>query len=66
MKNDQIKDDDVSFEVGKKEDGTLWTATVTCSAGLSELEFAAALKSLADDIFKGKVNFDDAPDSDSH
>ena len=62
MENEQ--DDDVSFEVGKKEDNTLWTATVTCKAGLSEMEFAAALKSLADDIFEGKVNYDDAPDAD--
>ncbi len=58
--------EDVCFEVGKKEDGTLWTATVTCGAGLTEMEFAASLKSLADDIFTGKVNFDDAPDSDQH
>ena len=62
MENEQ--DDDVSFEVGKKEDGSIWTATVMCKSGLTEMEFAAALKSLADDIFEGRVNFDDAPDAD--
>lgn len=66
MEKDGIAEDDVSFEVGRKEDGSLWTATITCKAGLSEMEFAAALKSLADDIFTGKVNFDDAPDVDQH
>ncbi len=66
MKKEEIEGDDVSFEVGKKEDNTLWTATVMCKAGLSEMEFAAALKSLADDIFEGRVNFDDAPDADQH
>lgn len=53
---------EISYEVGKREDGSLWTVTVTCPAKLSELEFAAAIKSLADDILSGSVSFDGCPD----
>ncbi len=61
-----ISSDDVSFEVGKKEDGTLWHAAVSCKTPLTEKEFAAALLSLAHDILDDKVSFDDCPDVDSH
>lgn len=59
MKADE---DEVSFEVGQREDGTLWTVSVACDSGLSEQEFAAALKSLADDIVEGNVSFAESPE----
>ncbi len=60
------EDDDVSFEVGQKADGTLWTCSVACKAGLSEKEFAAALISLAEDIISGETSFDSAPEAEEH
>lgn len=63
-------DDEVSFEVGQRDDGKLWTVSVTCTDKLSELEFAAAILTLAEDILEGRVSFDKQPDSvqtlDSH
>lgn len=59
-------DAEVEFEVGQKEGGTLWTVAVSCKESLSELEFAAALRSLADDILAGDVSFDSSPDVTEH
>lgn len=59
-------DEDVSYEVGKRDDGSLWTVTVTCKTPLTEKEFAVAITSLANDILTDKVSFDEAPEMDSH
>lgn len=66
-----MKDEaEVSFEVGQREDGKLWTIAVTCPEKLSEQEFAASILSLAQDILEGKVSFETQPDTvethDSH
>lgn len=61
-----MEDDDINFEVGRRDDGSLWTLTVTCKEQLTEQEFAAAVLSLAHDILDGKVSFDEAPEQDSH
>lgn len=63
------EDVELSFEVGQKEDGKLWTLSVSCPQKITELEFAAAIQSLAHDILHGEVSFDSAEDvteSDSH
>ena len=65
-----MKDDaEFSFEVGQREDGMLWTVTVTCDEKMGEQDFAAALICMAQDILEGKTSFDTAPDvisCDSH
>jgi hypothetical protein len=57
-------DNDVSFEVAKKDDNTLWTCSVSCPAALSEKEFACALMTLAEDMLEGRVDFESAPEVD--
>ena len=52
----------VEYKVGKREDEGEWHLTVICKEGLSEMEFAAAVISLAKDILDGKISFDDLPD----
>jgi hypothetical protein len=56
---------EIAFEVGQKSDGKLWTVTVTCTEGLTEKEFAAAILSLANDIICGDVSFDNMPDAEA-
>ncbi len=66
MNTKDTAEDDVSFEVGKRDDNTLWHVSVMCKGGISQDEFAAALISLGEDILKGKVDFDTAPDAVGH
>ncbi len=58
--------DDINFEVGRRDDGKLWTLAVTCKQGLSEKEFAASMIELGNDILEDKVSFEDADESDCH
>ncbi len=58
MNKEKSGEEMVEYVAARRDDGTLYTLTVSCPEGLTEKEFADAIVAFAHDVYSGDFTFE--------